>query len=565
MKVVFYSVLKTKCKPIHMHSGFNTLAAFIIVFFLFLTTSGQNTVGVIVNDTENAFEGYTLFSIHQDTYLINNCGEVINHWTSNYLPGNAVYLLEDGSILRAGKIENPDIPYAGIGGIVEKIDWNNNVTWQFTWSSPTYTQHHDTFPMPNGNVLLLVAEVKSEAGAIEAGRDPANIPDGRLYTEKIIEISPNGFNGGDIIWEWDIWDHLIQDIDNTKSNFGDISQNPQLLDINYLGRSGGHTDWLHINSVQYNADLDQLLLSVHGLDEIYIIDHSTTTVEAASHSGGLRGMGGDILYRWGNPQAYDQGIDEDRQLFGQHYPHWIPASYPDGDKIIIFNNGNGREENFSTIDIIIPPVDEFGNYAHIPGTSFLPEQPDWTYTAETPTDFYSKIISGAQRLPNGNTLICEGTSGRFFEVNPAGTTVWEYINPETTSGTIMEQGETPEGNNVFRALRYPTDYPAFIGKDLTPGTPVEMNPDLSPCQEEEEEVEEEPLSAIIIYPSPVKTTLFVDTLAEVDRIEIYNSTGVFVKKNEYTKSIDLSGVAPGIYFVRVFSAGKILDKKIIKN
>jgi len=449
-----------------------------------IVISSENTLGVLAYHHE-VYSGYTLFTIFKDTYLINNCGQVVNHWKSEYVPGNAVYLLEDGSILRAGKIDNEDMPYGGLGGIVERIGWDGQILWSYEYSNANATQHHDIFPMPNGNVLLLAATKKNYAEAIQAGRDPSKIDDGTLYNEQLLEIQPNGTHGGTVIWEWNIWDHLVQEFDNTKDNFGIVANNPQLLDINYLGGGGNNSDadWLHINSLDYNKNLDQILLSINGLDELYIIDHSTTSNEAASHKGGLRGKGGNILYRWGNPQSYKQGTLADRKLFKQHAPHWIPSSYPDGGKIMLYNNGNGRSESFSSVDIINPPSDGPGNYVLETNSNYAPNEPDWIYVDPVnPTNFYSKLLSSAQRLPNGNTLICEGLKGHIFEINPENNIVWKYINPETTDGTILKQGDQPESNRLFRAKKYPKDYIAFIGKNMSPKNPIETNFNIGNCK-----------------------------------------------------------------------------------
>ena len=126
---------------------------------------GQNTLGNTLI-TGDAAPGYTLFTAYTETYLINNCGEVINQWSSAYPPGNAVYLLEDGSILRAGRTSSTDITFGGQGGIIEKFDWNGNLTWQYLYDTPQMRQHHDVFPMPNGNVLILAATVMDNAEAV---------------------------------------------------------------------------------------------------------------------------------------------------------------------------------------------------------------------------------------------------------------------------------------------------------------------------------------------------------------------------------------------------------------
>jgi hypothetical protein len=122
----------------------------------------------------------------------------------------------------------------------------------------------------------------------------------------------------------------------------------------------------------------------------------------------------------------------------------------------------------------VTPVDENSHYPQpSPGTPHGPKAPVWIYTDIPLTDLWSPYISGAQRLPNGNTLICSGNQGTLFEVTPEGKTVWRYINPVTSvivpQGYHMEYGENP----VFRCYRYAPDYPGLAGCDLTPGGPIE--------------------------------------------------------------------------------------------
>jgi len=103
------------------------------------------------------------------------------------------------------------------------------------------------------------------------------------------------------------------------------------------------------------------------------------------------------------------------------------------------------------VDEIIPPVDENGNYFLMPGFAYGPEEQIWSYTAENPFDFFSDHISGAQRLPNGNTLICDGANGIFFEVTLGKEIVWEYLN----------QIPSLIDNLVFKIQRYTPDYPGL--------------------------------------------------------------------------------------------------------
>ena len=151
---------------------------------------------------------------------------------------------------------------------------------------------------------------------------------------------------------------------------------------------------------------------------------------------------------------------------------------------MLFNNGQGR--GFSSIDIISPPTDINGNY-FLTTNTFGPSSAEWTYTDPNPTNFYASYISGAQRLPNGNTLICDGAHGTFFEIDPTATQVWKYINPIVNSGPLAQGDPIPNstngwGNPTFRCTRYSPNYSAFTGRNLIPGPFIELNPLPSNCQ-----------------------------------------------------------------------------------
>ncbi|MFC1610030.1 aryl-sulfate sulfotransferase [Myxococcota bacterium] len=400
-------------------------------------------------------DGYTLYAPRESetTYLIDICGEVVHSWQSTHTPGHPACLLENGHLLRTGSTGNQNFNPGGTRGIVEQLDWDGNLVWEYELSSGQYCQHHDIEMMPNGNVLMIVWEKKTREQAIAAGRDPDKLSYHELWPDSIIEVEPTYPKGGTIVWEWHIWDHLIQDFDSQKDNYGVVENHPELLDINFTGtdRMGQGADWNHTNSIDYNPDLDQILLSFHTTSEIIVIDHSTTTQDAAGHTGGRGGKGGDVLFRWGNPQAYRAGRPDDQQLFGQHNAHWIGSGLPGEDHILVFNNGMGR--GYSSVDEIVPPVDIHGDYSLTPGSAFGPDYPSWTYAASNQTDFFSPAVSSAQRLPNGNTLICSGKDGVFFEVTEQGGMVWQYLSSEGT---------------VFRVNRYAPDHAGLAGKELAP-------------------------------------------------------------------------------------------------
>ena len=429
-----------------------------------LTASNEQTVGLFLND-EGAFDGYTLFApLNYDTsYLIDNDGRLIQSWTMASA-GVTPYLLEDGSIIRS-------VPFGA-----ERVTWDGARVWTYVYSGGL--AHHDIEVLPNGNVLMIVWETKSAAEAIAAGRDPDQLPEGKLWPEFIIEVEPTGPTSGNVVWEWHSWDHLVQDYDAMQNNYAVVGDHPELIDINFIdsrvAQSGA--DWHHANAIDYNEELDQIVLSVRHFSEIWVIDHSTTTQEAEDHEGGTRGKGGDILYRWGNPQAYRAGDRDDQQLFLQHDSRWIEQGLPGEGNILVFNNGNQRLGlDFSSVDEIVPPLDLDGNYALAPGEAYGPAAPTWTYTAANPSGFFASFISGATRLLNGNTLIDDGPAGTLFEVTADGKTVWRYVNPVTDSGPLVQGDPVPIGSNfVFRAYRYAPDYPGLQGRDLTPGEPIEF-------------------------------------------------------------------------------------------
>jgi hypothetical protein len=406
----------------------------------------------ILNE-QNAYSGYTLYTPEYSivTYLINNAGEVVHSWDCNYIQGLGTYLLENGNLIRCDSSKPPHLRFwiGGFTGHVGIYSPNGTVVWDFTYSNDEYCLHHDIEVLPNGNILMISFEYISEEEAIQNGRNPETLYSPNfnyLCPDKIIEVKPTGKTTGEIVWEWHVWDHLIQDYDSTKDNYGDVENHPELIDVNFGLPS---SDITHINSINYNEELDQILLCSREFSEIWIIDHSTTTEEAAGHTGGRYGKGGDLLYRWGNPQTYRVGVEEDQQLFKPHDANWIESGYPGEGNILIFNNQRILEDElkYSTVDEIKLPVDLNGDYYKI-GAAYGPTSPTWIYQAENPLDFYSRHLSGAQRLPNGNTLICEGGDGRFFEVTSEKGIVWEY--------KITNPYGFP--NHVYDIYRYSPDY-----------------------------------------------------------------------------------------------------------
>ncbi len=244
---------------------------------------------------------------------------------------------------------------------------------------------------------------------------------------------------------------------------------------------------MHCNGIDYNPELDQIALSCRSMNEIYIIDHSTTTEEAAGSTGGQAGKGGDILYRWGNPQVYDKGLSSDQQLFAQHDVQWIEAGHPEAGNLIVFNNGNGRYPAYSSVDIIRPTLDN-GTYALQANGTFGPDLPAWSW--DQGEAMYSGAISGAQALPNGNVLVTHGTQGTLYEVSQNGDVVWEYIGPIGANGPFNQSEPIPEGkragstaNAIFKATHYSEAFLNATGQTYVSGTYLENWTDACPSQD----------------------------------------------------------------------------------
>jgi hypothetical protein len=504
----------------------------VLVSSLFAQPAAPPAAPVSVNRA-GAFPGYTLVAPTSSTVasLINLDGQVVHTWQIGVGAASSTYLLDNGNLLRTATLNagaggrgagggrsGGALGGAGAGGRILEIAWDGTVLWDYTFASATQRQHHDITRLPNGNILMLIWDAKTAEESIAAGRKPEyQSSGGELPPDGIIEVKPTGKNTGQIVWEWHVWDHLVQDADKAKPNYGDVAAQSGRIDINYsenwmdppaagaargrggrgVGGGGGGgrimtTDWTHLNGIAYNAALDQIIVSSYAFSEFWIIDHSTTTAEAAGRTGGKSGQGGDLLYRWGNPAAHRAGGEADQTLFCPHNAQWIAPGLSGAGHVLIFNNGPNRPsgERYSSVDEWELPVDKDGRYARAANGAFAPPKLVWSYTAPNKTDFYATNISGAQRLPNGNTLICSGPNGRLFEVTAAKEIVWEYLVPAggARGGAAGARGPAGAaggrgafaggagrgggggfggGNQIFRAYRYGPDFPGLKGKEMT--------------------------------------------------------------------------------------------------
>jgi len=471
----------------------------------------------LVTRTDAAAPGYTLFAPFSDTttYLIDLDGRVVHTWASRYNPGLLAYLLPDGRLLRGISVD-AKVPFkdnGGDAGGMQLFSWEGELLWEYHVATEHGLQHHDLEPLPNGNVLAIVREVKTREQVRDAGRFPDAIGDDGMWPCALLEIEPLPPIGARVVWEWHAWDHLVQELDPDKPGFGIAADHPERIDINadlpradapddaalspeerakmkavgYLAaddtvddaekKRRRNPDWLHLNAVDYDATLDQIAVSSPRMNEVWILDHGTTTEEARGSSGGKRGKGGDLLWRWGHPQRYQRGKADDRQLFFQHDVQWVRAGHPGAGHLTIFNNGRGRPGgDRSSVLEVAPPLQQDGSYAREPDAPFGPAAPCWSYDPPQSEGFYASFISGAHRLANGNTLICSGPDGRLFEVAPDGKVAWDYRVP---FGKADGDDGPRMAHSLFRATRIAPDHPAIVahlpaGRDSLP--PLEPQP-----------------------------------------------------------------------------------------
>jgi hypothetical protein len=406
--------------------------------------------GVMKYDKEKSYGGYTLFAPIMDcktTYLIDMEGNVVHKWESEYTPGMYAMLLPNGNLLRGGVLKKPPASIGGVSGIVQEIDWDGKVVWEYKLNTSTEIHHHCFTRMPNGNTLILGWEAKSIDDAIAKGRNPKTIPISvydmdQYHNEFWVDFVREVNKKGKTVWEWHVWDH--------------IGTGPHQFDINYilpekLGSIYASFDWTHFNTVEYIPEKDIVLLNSRNFSEFYLIDYRT----------------GKMVYRWGNPSAYGQGKrpswydNGDQKVFGSH-----SATYIGKDRFLVFDNGSERAEgNRSGVVIVDRKTNEIV----------------WEYQAKTSQSFYSFRQGSAQMLPNGNIHITSTHSGHLFEVNEDKEVVWDYVSP-VFEGKIKcqaEDGDMPNMmlNMIHRSYRYGADYPGLKNKDLSKKVPLTECPE----------------------------------------------------------------------------------------
>jgi len=395
--------------------------------------------------------------VKKDCWLQAPDGTRVHEWPHYHHASETIsaYLRDDGLLFRTGCpvdwIETRGFP-VGVHGMISLVEPDGTVVWEHQIFEPWQrTMHHDFEPLPNGNVLVTVFEGMSydegyEFGWVDQSRETLLKPPHfqKLWFERIIELQPNLDDGTtEIVWEWDTRDHMVQDVDPAKPNFGEIGPGCRKLDLNRT---------IYKDFFFCMGQL-QIMLSSALHEELWIIDHSRSTEET-------RGEAGDLLYRWGNPASHKAGPESDKTLFWQHDIHWIPDDVPHEGDVMVFNNGARRDADGQTdfdekimsygasqSDILElkMPVDDDGNWTWDHDDKHNGAKVVWSYNSDQDKDWYSPFMSGARRRTNGNTVAGLGRNKAIREVTPDGEAVLDYV---------------PGGpGRFFRIMTYSADHP----------------------------------------------------------------------------------------------------------
>jgi arylsulfotransferase ASST len=342
-------------------------------------------------DPQRASPGSTLFASQNGNgvYLVDLQGNIEHTWQMAY-QAEYGYLTHRGTLFYNGNL--PSGRFAGqptplAGGIVLEADWRGNVLWELR--RPDH--HHDGRLLSNGNVLLLCAtELPDEIAAQVEGGIPGTEVNGKILADYLVETTTDG----QVVWEWRTWEHL------------DPTTHPLTAPHN------NRAVWTWGNAIHELPD-GNILLSMRHLSTIVRINRQTDEID----------------WELGPPP-----------LSGSHGVNPLPNGH-----YLIFDNGPYRVDHGTIAPVSAAP---FSRVLEVdPETNSIV----WAYTDPARPSFWSPLFSNAQRLPNGNTLINEGVSGRLFEVTSDGDTVWEYVNPHFAPETAPEKSQS---NSVFRAYRY---------------------------------------------------------------------------------------------------------------
>jgi hypothetical protein len=411
--------------------------------------------GVTLYDPQRAFNSFISFSAPDgNTHLIDMNGNEVHRWPHEGLPGDVI----DPKLIggQRGHVllqltSRPDNP----GGIfsnrtVGELDWEGKTVWEWGTEAPSGAamQNHDWARLPNGNTLLLVTVPRAVPG----------LGTKELGDQAIYEVTREG----KIVWQWIAGDHLKDfGFSGTALTYlrERIRRNPVeiwgYLEINDM-QVVGPNKWFDAGDQRFHPE--NIVIDARKANFIVIIEKKTGKIvwRLGPDFPGSEYSPDQRILRKDLPRAVDQ-------LSGQHNAHIIPKGFPGAGNMLVFDDQGGAG---------FPPA-SLGIYA---GSRILEIDPVkkeivWQYTGENSGrpvwSFFSSFVSSARRLPNGNTLIDEGMTGRFFQITPDGEIVWEYVTPYV--GRSMVDGKAFVTSLIYRVQAVPYDW-------IPEGTPHSEQP-----------------------------------------------------------------------------------------
>jgi hypothetical protein len=431
--------------------------------------------GTTIYYPEKCWNGFTLFQtgVYQflsvGAVLVDMNGNVINRWPG--LHGIPNKMLPGGYVLGSTGCRNFRFGFQDMLDIVQ-VDWDGNIVWQFARyervrdgrQKPRWMlrQHHDYqregnpvgYYVPGldplvdrGNTLILCHKTL---------KNP-KISDKLLVDDTIIEVTWEG----KIVWEWVCSDHF------DEMGFSEEAKNTLYRNPGMMMTGGKFGDWMHVNSISTlgpNRWYDGGDARFHPDNIIW--DGRETNITAITDR-----KTGKIVWQVGPDFTATAALRKMGQQVGQHHAHLIPRGLPGEGNILVFDNGG--QAGYGAPN---PGAPTGGGNARRDFSRVIEYDPAtlevvWQYPPQDRRRlrsgdgyFYSGFMSSAQRLPNGNTLITEGSDGRIFEVTRELEIVWEYLSPYSF------RNRNRRTNQIYRAYRVPYAWVPQIDKPAE--TPV---------------------------------------------------------------------------------------------
>jgi hypothetical protein len=336
--------------------------------------------GVITYKPEKSYRGYNLYCgrLSSEVILIDMTGRVVHRWSypdEQSTIWNHAVMLDNGDVIVIRKFRD-----------LIKLDWDSNLIWR-----KEIDPHHEVVILPDSALYVIVREQHIHRGInvrfpsiVRLTKDGDEIERWSTY-ENLAEIKQK-FDQRSFIDT--ILDSLIPD-DVDPGSWELLTPRAKIRKARIDTRPLRY-DQFHLNTISILPDTPlgrrdprfvqgNLLICFRNVNQIAVLEKDSK----------------EILWVWG-----------EGRLEWPHHPTMM-----DNGNILIFDNGTRRK--YSRV-IELDPVSE---------------KIEWEYVADPVEDFYTPEKGSSQRLPNGNTFICEGDRGRGFEVTRTGEIVWDWYNP----------------------------------------------------------------------------------------------------------------------------------------